>query len=159
MFRMIPKRLHRMVYRMVHLLRTYYWRLARPTVQGCAVIAQNKAGEVLLVQPTYGKRLWQWPGGGIEHDEDAVAAAQRELVEETGLRVKGVRSLGQAQKLLYGATNIIHIFAGSADGRPRCNETEIMSAQWFPVDRLPNRRSIYVDEYLINYRNNLKQSA
>lgn len=155
----LPKGLHRLLYRAGHKLRTYYWRVARPTVHGCAMIAINEAGEVLLVRPSYGKQLWQWPGGGVDRDEDVVAAAAREMAEETGLRVRSVRSLGQAQKLLYGAKNVIHIFAGSAQGRPHCNEREILSAKWFPMDQLPNRRSIYVDEYLLNYRNSLKQAA
>lgn len=159
MLHLMPAPIHRLFYRAAHLLRTYYWRLARPTVHGCAVITLNEAGEVLLVRPSYGKQLWQWPGGGVDRDEDVVAAAAREVAEETGLRVKSVRSLGEAHKLLYGATNVVHIFAGSAQGNPRTNGREILCAKWFPVDRLPNRRSIYVDEYLINYRRNLNQAA
>ena len=159
MLRLMPKPMHRWFYRLAHAIRTYYWRIARPTVHGCAMIAQNDAGEVLLVRPSYGKQLWQWPGGGVQAHEDVVKAASREVIEETGLRVEAVRTLGQAHKVLYGATNVVHIFAGMAQGRPRTNEREIIEAQWFPVDRLPNRRSIYVDEFLMNFRNSLSQSA
>ncbi len=156
MLRVIPKPLHRGLYQIAHLVRTYYWRVTRPTVHGCAMIAQNDAGEVLLVRPSYGKRLWQWPGGGVDQHEDVVEAASREVTEETGLRVEGVRSLGEARKFLYGATNVVHIFAGFAQGRPRSDEREIVEAGWFPLDRLPNRRSIYVDEYLMSYRGSLR---
>ncbi|XUU60912.1 NUDIX hydrolase [Erythrobacter sp. HA6-11] len=156
MLRLIPKPLHRAFYRVAHKVRTYYWRITRPTIHGCAMIAQNDAGEILLVRPSYGKRLWQWPGGGVAEHEDVVSAASREVVEETGLQVEGVRSLGETRKLLYGATNVVHVFAGSATGRPSSDEREIEEAGWFAPDRLPNRRSIYVDEYLINYRGSLR---
>lgn len=152
MLHLIPKPLHRRLYRVAHRLRIYYWRITRPTLRGCAMIAQNEAGEVLLVRPSYGKQVWQWPGGGIGANEDAVAAASREVAEETGLRLEEIRTLGESRKMLYGATNVVHIFGGLASGTPRGNGREILEAEWFAIDKLPNRRSIYVDEFLFSYR-------
>ncbi len=154
---MIPSRIYQFAYKLAHTARTYYWRLARPTVHGCAVITRNKLGEVLLVRPSYGKMIWQWPGGGVKPDEDVVSAASREVAEETGLRVDNLHLLGQASKLLYGATNVVSIYSASADGHPKPDEREILNAAWFPVDRLPDRRSIYVDEFLLRHRGVLEQ--
>ncbi len=55
------------------------------------VIVLDEAGRVLLFRiPSPAHRpdlaLWHTPGGGIEAGEEAVAAAARELWEETGLR-------------------------------------------------------------------------
>ncbi|WP_394729679.1 NUDIX hydrolase [Altererythrobacter sp. GH1-8] len=158
MLHLIPPRAHRLGYRMAHAVRTQYWRIARPTVHGCAIITRNALGEVLLVQPCYGNRLWQWPGGGIDRDEDIVTAAAREVAEETGLGVGDLRLLGQTHKLLHGATNVVHIYGAVAEGHPRANEREILSAGWFGIDELPNRRSIYVDEFLMSYRTALQLS-
>jgi ADP-ribose pyrophosphatase YjhB (NUDIX family) len=51
------------------------------------VIAVDPAGRVLLFRyddpPPKGKH-WATPGGGVEDGEDFVAAARRELTEETG---------------------------------------------------------------------------
>ncbi|MGO9546295.1 MAG: NUDIX hydrolase [Rhodomicrobium sp.] len=50
-------------------------------------IAVFREDDVLLVQRGKGafKEVWSLPGGAIELGETAIAAARRELVEETGL--------------------------------------------------------------------------
>lgn len=51
------------------------------------VIAIDPAGRVLLFfydDPPPKGRHWSTPGGGVENGEDFLAAARRELVEETG---------------------------------------------------------------------------
>ena len=53
-----------------------------------AVIALNAAAEVVLVgqyRYTLDEYSWELPMGGAALDEDPLAAAQRELAEETGL--------------------------------------------------------------------------
>src|SRR6266487_3251121 len=45
----------------------------------------DDTGRFLLVQEADG--TWDFLGGGLEHDEDPVAALEREITEETGLVV------------------------------------------------------------------------
>ena len=52
-----------------------------------------------------GKRLhkdqsysWQFPGGHLENDESVVECARREVLEETGLKIKQLRHLGFTDK-------------------------------------------------------------
>lgn len=52
---------------------------------GAVVLIRNRAGDVLLVQPTYKDGAWQLPGGAAHGGEIAWDAASRELGEETGL--------------------------------------------------------------------------
>jgi putative (di)nucleoside polyphosphate hydrolase len=57
----------------------------RPCV---GIIVFNAAGQVWLGQRagTAAPYNWQFPQGGIDAGEDALAASRRELEEETGIR-------------------------------------------------------------------------
>lgn len=54
---------------------------------GADVLIRNSAGDVLLVDPRY-KPDWDLPGGMAEANEAPHEAAERELLEELGLRLR-----------------------------------------------------------------------
>ncbi len=61
---------------------------------GCsAVIFDEKREKVLLTQRTDNRR-WCLPGGHMESGESAAEACEREVWEETGLKVRATRLLG-----------------------------------------------------------------
>jgi 8-oxo-dGTP pyrophosphatase MutT (NUDIX family) len=52
------------------------------------IVCLDEADRVLLLDwqdPFSGARIWEPPGGGIEHGENPIEAARRELTEETSL--------------------------------------------------------------------------
>lgn len=55
--------------------------------KNAGVVLFNQAGKVLVCRRIHHKKAdgWQFPQGGIEENETAVEAAQRELAEETGV--------------------------------------------------------------------------
>lgn len=62
----------------------------RPLRHASRIIVFDHSGRVLLfgcVAPNEPRTVWVTPGGGAEAGEDALATAQRELFEETGLMV------------------------------------------------------------------------
>ncbi|PKL96432.1 MAG: hypothetical protein CVV18_01745 [Gammaproteobacteria bacterium HGW-Gammaproteobacteria-8] len=61
-----------------------------------AAVLRDPSGRVLLSQRLPGQHLaglWEFPGGKIEPDEDAVAALRRELEEELGIEAGACRPL------------------------------------------------------------------
>ena len=54
---------------------------------GSLAVVFNADGQVLLVKQTYSGRYWAYPGGFVEAQESITAAAVRETLEETGLRI------------------------------------------------------------------------
>ena len=73
-----------------------YYRLA---LQDYAIIfAQVPDGRVIMLRQYkhgVGRASLMLPGGGLSPGEPAIAAAQRELLEETGYQAESWRSLGQ----------------------------------------------------------------
>ena len=59
----------------------------------CAVIFDKKHEKVLLTQRADNQR-WCLPGGRMESGESAAEACEREVWEETGLRVRAKRLIG-----------------------------------------------------------------
>jgi 8-oxo-dGTP pyrophosphatase MutT (NUDIX family) len=56
---------------------------------GVRLIIPDEAGRVLLVRQRHeGRDIWMPPGGAIEAGENAVRAAAREALEETGLVIE-----------------------------------------------------------------------
>jgi len=66
---------------------------------GVAGLIRDEGGRILLVHRTYSRdEPWALPGGWLEGNEAIERALERELLEETGLRVKvgGVRAVERA---------------------------------------------------------------
>lgn len=141
MLHLIPPGLHRAGLRLAHGVRRRWWRLARVQLEGCQVIARDSEGRVLLIRHSYGSGNWMLPGGGIGRGEAPLAAALRELTEETALVLEHPRSLAVQDEPLYGTINRVHLFGGTVRGDARCDGREVVEARFFAPDALPDRLS------------------
>ena len=94
-------------------------------------------GGVLLVQrdiePGYGK--WTFPGGFVERGEPAEAAAEREVLEETGLevRVSGIVGLYSYE----GQVPAIAVFSARVVGGEPLPLDETMALRGYGRDEIP----------------------
>ncbi|MEN5035320.1 NUDIX hydrolase [Pseudomonas sp. TWI929] len=96
-----------------------------------ATIICLRSGKVLLVRKKGSK--WNFPGGAIELGETPMAAAARELREETSIEVPGLLSLCTIR---VGYT-IHHIFTTHVlDGEKPIACNEIVACKWVPREKL-----------------------
>lgn len=60
---------------------------------GVAAVIRNASGQLIVGKrlSSHGKGTVQFPGGHLEYGEEFFACAERETLEETGLRVRAVR--------------------------------------------------------------------
>ncbi|MEQ1497245.1 MAG: NUDIX domain-containing protein [Novosphingobium sp.] len=137
MLRLIPAALHRTGYRLAHAVRRRWWRATKAKLTGCRVLAFDAAGHLLLIRHSYGSGNWMLPGGGIARREDPLAAARRELAEETGLTLERPLCIAVVDEPLYGTTNRVHLFTGRAQGMLVIDGREIIEAAFFAPDSLP----------------------
>jgi len=111
--------------------RSYEYTVLREKRDGVAVIALNEENQVLL-QREYrhpvAQVIWQMPGGLVDEGESPLAAAQRELYEETGHRAANWHYLGAFWDNPALEDMEIHLFVAT-----RINETQerhLDEAEW-----------------------------
>jgi hypothetical protein len=106
-----------------------------------AIVALDDDDRVaLVVEFVYplGRELVQIPSGGVAPGEDPLAAAQRELAEETGLVAAQWTSLGRLAFSGGLSTQIGHLFLarGLRRGPPRPEGTERLASGLFRLSTL-----------------------
>jgi len=106
-------------------------------VSGVRLVALDEAGRVLLIRHSYGSRCWTTPGGGLGRREDPVAAACRELREETCSPLLEPRLIAVVEEDLHGATNVVHVVGGRLGAPPRVDGREVLALRLFAPDALP----------------------
>lgn len=82
--------------------------------------------------------VWVLPGGGIEDNETAETAVERELFEETSLHVKTSRTVGQYLPI-NRLTSETFVFECSCDSIPEkiAPQEETLEVAFFPLENLP----------------------
>ena len=112
---------------------------------GVRAVILNAEGEVLLQQRGDFK-TWGLPAGGMELDESILDALQREVHEETGLRVVRATPFGiysnPAASVTYPngdqvqpVTTAFHVLEWT--GEPRADGDESLALRFYALDHLP----------------------
>jgi ADP-ribose pyrophosphatase YjhB (NUDIX family) len=96
----------------------------------------------LIRKPHFAAGVWRPPGGGVKPDEDFVAGAVREALEETGLRVELRRYLVASQAVFRNDGRELpwrtHVFLAETGGRKLAPDDaeEIAAARWGTLEEL-----------------------
>ena len=121
----------------------YAYRWPRASVTADAVLFAEKGGQmhVLLIErgnEPY-KGYWAFPGGFLEMDETVAHCAERELEEETGIRLTGMQLSG-----IYSDVDrdprgrvITAAYTAMTSMPEAVASDDAAAAQWWPLDALP----------------------
>lgn len=124
-----------------HLPGWVYWGLLWLTnhkfLIGAAAVIFNDQGQVLLFRHTFrpASRRWGLPGGWMKRGESIQSGLEREVYEESRLKVKVVGPL-----LVETAPRVARldlIFWGNWLGGEFSPSSEVTDARFFPIDSLP----------------------
>lgn len=87
------------------------------TLRPGAYAVLHRAGSVLLTYQGHPEHEFQLPGGGIDPGEHILPALHREILEETGWRVSGLRKIGAFRRFVFmpdydiWAEKLCHVYA------------------------------------------------
>ena len=122
-----------------------------PKLVAAAVV--HGPGGVLLVQRDLepGRGLWAIPGGYVDRGEVVETAVEREVREETGLRVAVQGLLGLYSE--EGSTIVLAAYAAEVAGGELTDRSgEVQAVGFFSVDSLPSlafpRDEIVIQDWL-----------
>ena len=71
-------------------MRQIFLRILNPSFMvGAMALIQDEQGRILILEHTYRRRVpWGLPGGWLKHAESPEKGLAREVLEETGLKVR-----------------------------------------------------------------------
>jgi len=128
------------------------WLINTKFVAGTSVLVQNNQDQILLFKHLYRKdKPWGFPGGYVKRGENPDQAIQRELTEESGLKLKNLHLLEIIQSPEMARMEIL--FGGELDGEIDFTPSmEVTKAQFFSLDQLPDlipEHQVIIKRYLI----------
>lgn len=110
----------------------------KPMVQGVGGVVLDEEGRALVVRLRYGyqQHLWRFPGGYARGTEHVFEAAEREVLEETGVRVRAVSLISLTSTVQGVCLEFLMTLEGETVSGPRPQRGEIAEASWTPLERL-----------------------
>jgi ADP-ribose pyrophosphatase YjhB (NUDIX family) len=114
-----------------HRLLRLWWFVRRPDTRGVKCLVRD-GDRVLFVRHTYGDReAWELPGGILGRDEVPDDAVRREMREELGVELDGLRELGRIEVSGQNKQTLLICFEAQPASAPlRFARAEIAEARW-----------------------------
>lgn len=109
-----------------------------PRIEPCIItVVKRQDGKILLARHTQrNQQIYACIAGFMEAGETAEHAVAREVMEETGLKVKNIRYFG-SQSWPFPSQLMLGFTAEYDGGEITLQEEELEDAQWFDPDHCP----------------------
>ena len=116
---------------------TSYPRLSPAVI--IAIVRRDEHGERILLARNhrFPPGRYSVVAGFVEPGESLEACAQREVLEEVGIRIKNIRYFG-SQPWPFPNSLMLGFTAEYESGEIRLEESELADAQWFTADNFPS---------------------
>lgn len=116
-----------------------YHQLEYPK-ESIVVLLLNSKNDICFIRAlryTTQKIEWELPAGGIDTGEDILAAAQREVIEETGLKMKNLKLLYTYNPSNGMSNQIVHVIFGKTEGNNQkgFDTDEVKEVKWLSSDK------------------------
>ena len=109
-----------------------------PRISPCIIVLVVRGDEVLLAQGVgFPDGMYSTLAGFMEAGETPEETVRREVNEETGIQVKNIRYFS-SQSWPFPSQLMLGFFADYESGDIVPDPVEIVDAQWFPINQLPN---------------------
>ena len=139
MLYLIPAPAHRIILRLAHRTRLRWWRIRKPRLAGCRVLAIDSAGRVLLVRHSYGRANGCCRAAGLSGAKMPSLRPGANCLRRPAALWSGPSHLELAEELLHGAENAVNVIAGLTHDTPLADGREIIEAAFFAANALPEQ--------------------
>ena len=113
-------------------------RLDFPRIEPAVIVLVKKGNKILLAKSktSHSSNFYGCIAGFIEHGESAEQCVEREVLEETGIKIKNIKYVG-SQAWPFPDQLMLAFTADYASGEIVKQEEEIEDVAWFDKNNLP----------------------
>jgi len=123
-----------------------------PIYAAGGIVLRGRARPLVAVVQRSKDDAWVLPRGKLKRDENPVAGARREVVEETGHRVRVHEFLGAITYRARGRPKVVQFWRMQAYERPsRDVMKDIIAVDWLPVGQAVRRLSYPLEKLFLQH--------
>ena len=117
---------------------------------GGIVVRRGTRQRIAVVQRSKDER-WVLPRGKLKRDERSVTGARREVMEETGFRVRVREFLGAITYRVRGRPKVVQFWRMQAVAQPSHEVTkDVMAVKWLPLAAAVKRLSFPLEKLFLD---------
>jgi 8-oxo-dGTP diphosphatase len=115
------------------------------------IVVRNGKRPLIAVVQRAKDELWVLPRGKLKSNESAMAGARREVIEETGHRVRVREFVGAITYRARGRPKVVQFWRMQAEVKPsRDVMKDIMAVEWLPLSAAVRRLSYPLEKLFLS---------